>query len=915
MPSEGISNSIVLLFKIPFFSFLLLVESFSILSTKEDCFIYNGIAGNTPVVGLRQDEATGDWYWTVDGEDLLVDGKPVKANGPEPSFHIDQNGHLWVNVNGNEKDLGNVIGAGGGSGADASILVEEVKDDAGKPTGELIITFMSGTSETGKISVPSWAVFVELQNAVNELNTYVTALQAAVRALEDNDYVTAITDLKDEEGNVIGYTLTFAKSGEKPIYHGKKGDKGDDAIAPKVRINEETNEWEISTDGGESWTSTGVVAVGPKGEDGATPKFKIENGQWYVSYDNGTTWGNPLGQATGSTGATGSSGASFFESVSEEKDAEGNITYIVIVVPDDTPEDYSDNTKYRIPTAFTYAKLEKQINEANSNIEALQAAVAALEKNDYVKEVIDIVEDDVVVGYKLIFAISGEKSIYHGKKGDKGDDAIAPKIRINENTKEWEISTDDGESWTSTGVVAVGPKGEDGATPKFKIENGEWYVSFDNGTSWSESLGQATGDKGETGSTGTSGASFFESVTDEKDSEGNVTYIVITVPDDNDDPTDNVQYRIPTAFTIGKLEAQVSQLNSNVAALQTAVAALENNDYVTAIEDVKDDAGNVIGYKLTFAKSGEKTIYHGAKGDKGEDAVAPRVQINPQTNEWEISTDGGENWVSTKVVAVGPKGEDGATPTFKIQNGEWYVSFNNGTSWSESLGQATGTSGASFFESVSEEKDNDGNVTYIVITVPDNTEDTTDNIQYRIPTEYTIQLLSNRVTNLENNIKTISDVLSKMSFVKSIEPVYDNGTIIGFKGEIVTVTGSVADNTASLGTPAPFTYTSTNYVVPVKEGDVWYWYANGTKLCAIDGTFVPEIVLYGGYIYVSKPGAGDFATDKEAADFADKWYKLDDDLTDDNGTFGSPNSPAEREALADSFREAITRQYNNNRKF
>ena len=836
-------------------------------ATKEDCYIYNGIAGNTPVVGLRQDEATGDWYWTVDGEDLLVDGKPVKANGPEPSFHIDQNGHLWVNVNGNEKDLGNVIGAGGGSGADASILVEEVKDDAGKPTGELIITFMSGTSETGKISVPSWAKFVELQNAVNELNTYVTALQTAVKALEDNDYVTAITDLKDEEGNVIGYTLTFAKSGEKVIYHGKKGDKGDDAIAPKVRINEETNEWEISTDGGESWTSTDVVAVGPKGEDGVTPKFKIENGQWYVSYDNGTTWGDPLGQATGSTGATGSSGASFFESVSEEKDAEGNITHIVIVVPDETPEDYSDNTKYRIPTAFTYAKLEKQINEANSNIEALQAAVAALEKNDYVKEVIDIVEDDVVVGYKLIFAISGEKSIYHGKKGDKGDDAIAPKIRINENTKEWEISTDDGESWTSTGVVAVGPKGEDGATPKFKIENGEWYVSFDNGTSWSESLGQATGDKGETGSTGTSGASFFESVTDEKDSEGNVTYIVITVPDDNDDPTDNVQYRIPTAFTIGKLEAQVSQLNSNVAALQTAVAALENNDYVTAIEDVKDDAGNVIGYKLTFAKSGEKTIYHGAKGDKGEDAVAPRVQINAESNEWEISTDGGETWTSTGVSAVGPKGDAGATPKFKIENGEWYVSYDNGTTWSESLGQATGdkgetgsagSDGDAFFDAVNEMTyDADGNIVaagegdtvyFIEIVLTDGDDDDDNNKSYLIPTKAETDRIATVLEELTSDYIALKNALNNTMFITGMEAITPTETDSrgGYKLFYKTFKdGSMTDSTEPL-----YVYDGITPNAPVLgvgsvevEGVTkYYWTVNGVALDADPTTDVVEYV-------------------------------------------------------------------------
>lgn len=34
--------------------------------------------------------------------------------------------------------------------------------------------------------------------------------------------------------------------------------------------------------------------------------------------------------------------------------------------------------------------------------------------------------------------------------------AAAPKIRINTNTKEWEISTDSGKTWESTGVYASG---------------------------------------------------------------------------------------------------------------------------------------------------------------------------------------------------------------------------------------------------------------------------------------------------------------------------------------------------------------------------------------------------------------------------------------------------------------------------
>ena len=46
-----------------------------------------------------------------------------------------------------------------------------------------------------------------------------------------------------------------------------------------------------------------------------------------------------------------------------------------------------------------------------------------------------------------------------------------------------------------------------------------------------------------------------------------------------------------------------------------------------------------------------------AQGAKGDDAIAPQVQINATTNEWEISTDGGKNWKSTGIKATGEKGQ------------------------------------------------------------------------------------------------------------------------------------------------------------------------------------------------------------------------------------------------------------------
>lgn len=134
--------------------------------------------------------------------------------------------------------------------------------------------------------------------------------------------------------------------------------------------------------------------------------------------------------------------------------------------------------------------LEEKANAANSDIQALQAIVGALQNKLTVTKV-----EPVENGYKIVFSdgqtavitngvngttpvISVEKGsdgLYYwtldgellrdaqgnpvcanGIKGDTGAAAVAPQVRINPTTKEWEISIDGGTTWTSTGVVAEG---------------------------------------------------------------------------------------------------------------------------------------------------------------------------------------------------------------------------------------------------------------------------------------------------------------------------------------------------------------------------------------------------------------------------------------------------------------------------
>ena len=125
--------------------------------------------------------------------------------------------------------------------------------------------------------------------------------------------------------------LTLTAGWFDPATAGGKGDKGDPGVTPQLRVNSETNEWEVSYDGGESWASLGVQATGDKGDtgetgatgaagadgkdgqngkDGVTPLFRVDPVQnlWEISYDGGESW-TSYAQATGDRGEKGDPGA------------------------------------------------------------------------------------------------------------------------------------------------------------------------------------------------------------------------------------------------------------------------------------------------------------------------------------------------------------------------------------------------------------------------------------------------------------------------------------------------------------------------------------------------------------------------------------------------------------------------------
>ena len=169
----------------------------------------------------------------------------------------------------------------------------------------------------------------------DSINANISSLQVIVQALQTNDAIKSVTSLPNGEG----YTIIFVSGKLINIYNGTNGVDGKDGIngvTPVISVKKDSDgvyywtvdgEWlivdghkvkAVGTDGKDG--SNGQDGVdgkpgidGTNGMDGVTPQFKIEDGYWYISYDN-QSW-EQLGKASGDNGLNGIDGESVFKGV------------------------------------------------------------------------------------------------------------------------------------------------------------------------------------------------------------------------------------------------------------------------------------------------------------------------------------------------------------------------------------------------------------------------------------------------------------------------------------------------------------------------------------------------------------------------------------------------------------------------
>ena len=157
-----------------------------------------------------------------------------------------------------------------------------------------------------------------LEGLCREMNTNIESLETILESLNENEHVSNIAPIT-EDGEVVGYTITFTSGESVTIYNNEAG-----GTTPSLGVAKDEDGLYYWTLDGEWLLDNAGNKVKAEGTDGLTPRLKVEGGYWYVSYDNGATWVE-AGAAT-----TEGSGDNLFKEVSYDDE------YVYLTLADGT---------------------------------------------------------------------------------------------------------------------------------------------------------------------------------------------------------------------------------------------------------------------------------------------------------------------------------------------------------------------------------------------------------------------------------------------------------------------------------------------------------------------------------------------------------------------------------------------------
>jgi lysophospholipase L1-like esterase len=249
------------------------------------------------------------------------------------------------------------------------------------------------------------------------------------------------------------------------IYHGTDGVDGS---APKVSIRK-------AQDGEYYWTADGewmtdengemipaVVADDPDGEY-VTPQFRVADGKWYVSLDNGNTWRL----------------CDIHDNTANEQifcNIEVVDGYIILTI--------ADGTRLKILTVNELEDSQTLVNKLNVNISSLQAIVMAMKMSDYITSVIPLTERSMIIGYIINFAQTKSVTIYYNLDEKDLYDRNLPVVGVRKMSDGIYYWTVNGNLYLRENGSKVPVLSNNDSAPILKISDGFWYISFDDGTTW-----------------------------------------------------------------------------------------------------------------------------------------------------------------------------------------------------------------------------------------------------------------------------------------------------------------------------------------------------------------------------------------------------------------------------------------------
>ncbi len=295
-----------------------------------------------------------------------------------------------------------------------------------------------------------------LEEWQSSVNTNIQSLQSLVAALENRNYITDVTTVM-ENGEEVGYAITFQAGNSITIRHGKDGidgKDGADGATPVIGVLQDTDGTYYWTLNGEFLTDGNgnkVPVTGAKGDKGDTGADGANgtNGQSPYIGDNGNWWIGTTDTGVKAAGTDGTNGTN------------GQSPYI------------GDNGNWWVGTTDTGVKAAGTDGTNGTNG---QSPYIGDNGNWWVGTTDTGVK---AAGTDGTNGTNGQTP-YIGDNGNwwigttdtgvkaAGTNAIAPQVRINPDTNIWEVSTDEGNTWVEmidadgNPIKATGEQGEKG---------------------------------------------------------------------------------------------------------------------------------------------------------------------------------------------------------------------------------------------------------------------------------------------------------------------------------------------------------------------------------------------------------------------------------------------------------------------